>query len=195
MEIWELLKSLFSEVNFSFWNASVVHTPQYSLADIDQVQNRSLRALTGRGAALPEQLCESSSASGTDSQRNGSQTGWGRRVCHRVTVQKSHILGKCILSDQCAMLFKRLRNTAACCYETYRVRREGRVESPSHFGYCCDISTDRQRMQRGRLRILQLCWCYLTGMSITEATEATLWSEEPHELNLLALCEYTIISF
>lgn len=32
-------------------------------------------------------------------------------------------------------------------------------------------------------------------MSITEATEATLWSEEPREFKLLALCEYTIISF
>lgn len=42
MEMWELLKSLFSEVNFSFWNASVVQTPQYSLADTDHVQSRSL---------------------------------------------------------------------------------------------------------------------------------------------------------
>ena len=40
------------------------------------------------------------------------------------------------------MLSKRLKNTVACCYETYRMRREGKVESPSHFVSCCDISTD-----------------------------------------------------
>lgn len=50
-----------------------------------------------------------------------------------VTVQKSHILGKCILSEQCAMLSKRLKNTVACCYETYKMRREGKVESPFAF--------------------------------------------------------------
>lgn len=42
MEMWELLKSLFSEVNFSFWNAAVVQNPQYSLADTDHTQSRSL---------------------------------------------------------------------------------------------------------------------------------------------------------
>lgn len=36
MEIWELLKSLFSEVNFFFWNASV-RAPQYSSIDEDQI--------------------------------------------------------------------------------------------------------------------------------------------------------------
>lgn len=71
-----------------------------------------------------------------------------------VTVQKSHILGKCILSEQCAMLSKRPKNTVACCYETYRVRREGKVESPFAFlffaFFVVTSQTDKQwRMKRG----------------------------------------------
>lgn len=66
--------------------------------------------------------------------------------------------------QQCAMLSKRLKKTVACCYETYRMRREGKVESPLHFFlvYCRDILTmitKTQRMQRGQRMILQPCWC------------------------------------
>lgn len=97
----------------------------------------------GRGQLCLEQFCESSSAGRTDSQRSRSHTQDEAGVCHRVTVQKSHILGKCILFEQCAMLSKRPKNTVACCYETYRVRREGKSWEHFLIFICCDISTDR----------------------------------------------------
>ncbi len=53
----------------------------------------------------------------------------------------------CLSNVRC--FSKRLKNTVACCYETYRMRREGKVESPSHFAYCRDISTDRHRGRGG----------------------------------------------
>lgn len=47
------------------------------------------------------------------------------------------------------MLSKRLKNTVACCYETYRMWREGKVESPSHFVSCCDISDTDTKDAKG----------------------------------------------
>lgn len=110
MEMWELLKSLFSEVNFSFWNASVVQTPQYSRAEMDRAASKvgPWSSDGQRAAALPwADLWK---------QRSGSpaeQDELRRRVCYRVTLQKSHILGEWILSDQCAMIFVVF---CCCCF-------------------------------------------------------------------------------
>lgn len=97
----------------------------------------------GRGQLCLNSSVKIASAGCTDGQRSRSQTR-GEAVT-QLQFRKSHILGKCIVFEQCAMLSKRLKSTVACCYETYRMRREGKVESPSHFAYCCDISTDRHR--------------------------------------------------
>lgn len=193
MEIWELLKSLFSEVNFLLKCLSCSRSSVQSHW-WRQVQKGPLEP---QWATLPQRFCKSSSAGRTDSQRSRSQnTGWGR-VCHRVIVQKSHILGKCILFEQCAMLSKRLTNTVACCYETYRMRREGggKFRALRIFVYCCDNSTNKHRgckeVGRGSCSHVGVihweCLYYWRNLPQLQ-TEVTLWSEEQGELKLLALC-------
>lgn len=112
-----------------------------------------------------------------------------RRIWYRATLQKSHILGKWILSDQCTIFFfsKRLRNTAACCYETYRVQREGRGESWESFT-CCrlllwhfnDTQTHRP-CKSGWDIILQLSRHDSPGMSslLCFSGRGYLWGQTP----------------
>lgn len=130
MEMWELLKSLFSEVNFSFWNASVVQTPQYSLAETDHVQSRSLEVWWAEsGGSAPSRSVKAE-------EWIPSRAGWAAQasLLPSYTSEKPHswrvnsVWSMC--DDFCFLFvfFKRLRNTAACCYETYRMRREGEGE-------------------------------------------------------------------
>lgn len=129
MEMWELLKSLFSEVNFSFWNASVAQTPQDSLVDTDHVQSRSLELWWAEGGG------SAPSTSVKVEERIPSRAGWAAQasLLPSYTSEKPHswqvnsVWSMCH-DLLCLFCFKRLRNTAACCYETYRMRREGEGE-------------------------------------------------------------------
>lgn len=76
------------------------------------------------------------------SQRSRSQT-QDEAESVRVSVQKAIFLASAFCFSISAMCdaSKWLKKTVACCYETYRMWREGTVERPSHFVFCCDIST------------------------------------------------------
>lgn len=145
MEIWELLKSLFSEVNFLLKclsrSRSSVQSHWWR-----QVQNkkRSLWAETGSSAWTVR----------TDSQEE--QIPKRRMRQSLLQFRKAIFLASAFLFEQCAMLSKRLTNTVACCYETYRMRREGgELRALSHFFiifFLFTVATSRQtrhkRMQR-----------------------------------------------
>lgn len=115
MEIWELQKS-FLRGKLLFWNASVVlyRLPGWWRQVLGRPPPPPQTPPKPYGLKMVQQLCLNGS-------RESSGAGWPGHI-----VQKSHILGKCILFAQRAMFSKRLKKTEACCYETYRMWREGK---------------------------------------------------------------------
>lgn len=181
MEMWELLKSLFSEVNLSFWNASVVQTPQYSLADTDRVQSRSLELIWAESPALSRSV---KAEEWIPSRAGAAQA----NLIPSYTSEKPHSWQVNSVWSMYDFFFsKRLRNTAACCYETYRVQREGRGESWESFT-CCrlllwhfnDTQTHRP-CKSGWDIILQLSRHDSPGMSslLCFSGRGYLWGQTP----------------
>lgn len=159
MEIWELLKSLFSEVNFLLkcLTCSSVKSHWWR-----QVQKRSLRA---EGSSAWTVLWKQQCWSHRQSEERIPKHRMRQSLSQSYSSEKPyswqvHFVWMCDA-------FKRLTNTVACCYETYRMRREGKVESPSHVCLLFrHLDKQTQRMQRSWHRILQPCWCNSLGMPL-----------------------------
>lgn len=66
---------------------------------------------------------------------------------------------------------KRPRSTVACCYETYRVRREGTVQSPVQFVYGVESGqTDRQKDAKEQEEDPAAMLMQLTGNALLDTT-------------------------
>ena len=94
----------------------------------------------GRRQLRPERLCEKQqcwlrrrSEEHVPNTGGGGGGGGGGESVTDLQFRKAIFLVSAFCFEQCATLSKRLKKTVACCYETYRMWREGRVESPSHF--------------------------------------------------------------
>lgn len=105
--------------------SSVVRAPQYSPTDED-----GSKVKVPQTAALPERLCESSRGR---LPRQSEERIPERGTRQRLSVQKSHCSWRVHFMWAMCDVSKRPRSTVACCYETYRVRREGTVQSPAQF--------------------------------------------------------------
>lgn len=161
-------KSLFSEVNFLLKCLSCSRSSDESRS-VKQVP-----AEVSRGQlCLENKSCESSkcwlSSTSPPTPPNNSccssqeeqtpNTGWGR-VHHRVTVQKSHILGKCIFVLRNVRCFLRgWRRLKLVVMRPTECGERGKLRALRKFAYCSTVIRQRQRMQRGLHEILQPCWC------------------------------------
>lgn len=134
MEIWELLKESFLRGKLSS-EMPQLFTLLITVPLMKTGPKRSLTAETGS-----RQLCLDSSVEAAELI---AQTVRGADPKHRMRQSPSQSYSSekpyswqvhfVSAYQQCAMLSKRLKKTVACCYETYRMRREGKVESPLHF--------------------------------------------------------------
>lgn len=120
-----------------------------------KVRTRSLRAEMGRRQLRLNSSVKAAVLGCTSTRGSRSQK---RRVrAESVTelqFRKAIFLVSAFCLNNVRRFSKRLKKTktVACCYETYRMWREGKVESPSQFMYCHDTpqKTRTERERRGR---------------------------------------------
>lgn len=137
-------------------------------------KNRSLTAEMSRGRLCLEKRSRESSklvvqlpptTTTTTSRCSGEEeqtpnTGWGR-VHHRVTVQESHILGKCIfVSRNVRCILRGCRRLKLVVMRPTEREERGKLRALRKVVYCYNSDQTRdKRMQRGLHEILQPCWC------------------------------------